>query len=66
MKQIQCDLVNANGRRMVAWLPPSLAVVGKQIEIRIDGKDWENGWRVEYVWPNGYTTTAGVREATYH
>lgn len=44
----QCLLRDATGGQEVCWIESSLAVKGRPLRIKVDGK-WEDGWAVTEV-----------------
>lgn len=61
---IQCELGNGT-TRMISWIPEKYAKKNKQLKLREDNGQWENGWIVLNTYGKRLSSYCSEHERDY-
>ena len=51
---------------MVSWIPDHKSIVGKTVDLKAIGEDWDRGWTVESAGPDIRTWDQVNRDSRAH
>jgi len=61
---VQCELGNGDSR-MVSWIPEKYAKKNKQLKLREENGQWEDGWVVINTYGKRLSTYCSLHERDY-